>query len=516
METKEVEEFLKITQAYIRHLELQNMNVISDRFSYDFENLSSINFKNSLLENEILQQLAQNCKQLVSLQLECCINSKRECLQIDNDIDICIFSHMKKLNDLYIEESYDVKMAYRTFRQLYKILKLKSMTIKSAIHFDDHEEENENDHAAVTIPIENLVVDRFCDEISWFKFSSNWLGRFKNLTKLFLMFDYLIINDSVLQTLAFECQQLQELSLDKCKLTVHNFCLLPNLSILTLNLCWDLSGPNLTDILAMKKLQTLTILNTSCQDSIYDYVYFSHNLTTLTLETSLNQDIMPALSNSQNRFENVSSLIWHQVNSMSANYSMTRLQHISYIYPNLMELLLERQYIALEDLRRLTSLSVFKFYFFDSMSWNYLEMLLKLPYLTHLTIGLSAKIYCDLSQLSVVKRENGLGLTTNLEYLKIPLIVFGVALNFWLSFLQRNLKLKLQVFTYYGVKLFQIRFFERLMRNNAFPSNLKSIDICGISVDCKELKADYNTTVSKFDFKKNDQGEYYIILKNPK
>ncbi|XP_037814718.1 uncharacterized protein LOC119605586 [Lucilia sericata] len=485
MDYERIEMFLSLCRSYVQNFELNFMEFAIERITFDFKNLTTITFYKCQVNNEHLKQLARNCLKLSRFHMECCKNCEQKPLIMGRDIQVNIFEEMPELSELTVINFYNIDMDYKILQKFYKISKLKKLSIKAPLYVDTSGSNCQGKIMYKTKSLDSLRIERFCDQKLWLQFNLKCLVNFKNLTKLTLKMDPfadITVDDIFFLTLANNCQLLEDLTLEQCKLIITKFSPIENLSSLTLNWCRELSGCNLREIFSVYKLQSLKLTNTLCQKNIYNYNYTGDNLKALTVGTTLQPDITSALTNPSNRFENISKLIWFQSGPSSLGNPII-LENIPYIYPKVQKLLIIDYFIKIEDLKCLKYLNFLKIHLNTIMSWFYLKHLLQLPHLTNLIIGLSLGISIDI-KASVDEGNSCRELTKNLEYLKIPLIVFSANIEFWLLFLQRNIKLKLTVFCDCKEKLFKILFFEQLLSSKKFPHQLQHINIsdflCGL------------------------------------
>ncbi|XP_046808511.1 uncharacterized protein LOC124420272 [Lucilia cuprina] len=480
MDSERIKMFLTLCRSYVQNLELTFVEFTIEHITFDFKNLTTISFYKCQVNNEILKQLARNCLKLSIFYMECCKNYEQKPLIMGRDLQVNIFKEMPELSELAVINFYNIDMDYQVLREFYRITTLKKLYIKAPLYVDTSGPNCLEKIACKAKSLENLRIERFCDQKLWQQFSLKCLVNFKNLTKLTLKMDPfadITVNDIFFLTLANNCQLLEQLTLEQCKLIITKFTPIENLSSLNLSWCRGLSGCNLREIFSVYQLQSLKITNNVCQKNIYDYNYSAEKLKALTVGTTLQPDITSALTNPSNRFENISKLIWFQSGPSSLGNPII-LENISYIYPNVQKLLIVDYYIKIEDLNRLKYLNFLKIHLNTIMSWSYLKQLLQLPYLIKLIIGLSMGISTDIGS-GVDEVTSCRELNKNLEYLKIPLILFSANIEFWLLFLKINVKFKLLVYSECKDKLIKIMFFEELLSSKGLPDR---INICDFNV----------------------------------
>ncbi|XP_073839141.1 uncharacterized protein isoform X2 [Musca autumnalis] len=89
--------------------------------------------------------------------------------------------------------------------------------------------------------------------------------------------------------------------------------------------------------------------------------------------------------------------------------------------------------------------------------------------------------------------------TTKLSNLVITVNLFEVSLNLWLGLLSKNPLLVLTVCFDIFNKNAMHRLLHNLINNEKFPTRIKSIQICGLHIDCKEMKFFLEATLKKLE-----------------
>ncbi|KAM7357658.1 uncharacterized protein ACRADG_002928 [Cochliomyia hominivorax] len=522
LDSENFQTFLNLCSNNVKILKLNCIQTAVKQIPFDFVNLTAIEFWGSQIDNRILKSIAKNSLKLTKIHINYCENHRNGPLVFGSDIDIDILNEMKMLKDFELINSSNTEVDFQYVNNFLKMSNVKVFSLYGDIQFKSYDNEvNENDHIVDTYSIENLSIGRFCDECSWKQFTSvNYLMHFKNLMELSIYLDpctNLSIDDNLLETLVNTCNILNGLKLERCKLFIKKFPKFEKLSNLSFIWCWGLTGSNLQDIFIECQIQSLTIINTFCSGNIYELSYSSNTLETLIVETSLQADITPAFINPLNSFKNVHTVSWLQTAPRKYLSNISIFENISNIYPNVQELTLSDHYISVTELRGLNFLNILELNYLPIMSWSYIRQLLELTQLTSLTINLLLPLVWLIPNIGVIEDAHH-NLTKTLEYLKIPFYLINLNVNFWLFFLQNNKNLKIIASAKRSENFdtFLNVYLKNLLADKFFSDRYKYINVCDYIIDCQDLKTNFTETLSKFQFLENVEGEYYIILQNPK
>ena len=217
-----------------------------------------------------------------------------------------------------------------------------------------------------------------------------------------------------------------------------------NLMHLTFERCECMRLESFDEIFRKLKLKSLNLMTVRMRATAMDiskYNYISNTLETLTIKHNTHEydrNVIKTFFNRQHKFENVTKIT---LDVGSRRFRRSTELYFSHNFPYLQELIMNFFYISLEDIFHLKHLKVLQFDIFYRISGKYFEKLLQHPTLTHITI--TTFNWEDYEYVKFPKSCEGL--TTTLEYLNLPSIVFENDSNFWSSFQKRNKLLKLEI-----------------------------------------------------------------------
>ena len=432
---------LKHSSMYIQKLDLTYIVCLENLISYNYQHLTELKLCGIVVEDIHLQQLAKNCLNLQSLTLICFRSSKKE-----SNIRVNVFGGMKALNKLEINDMNFTAWNYFDVQQLFCLAHLETLIIDIKIGCSNDNSESNNNSTERVYNIENLTIGT----LTYLQFGNvNFIKDlilFENLTKLSIKLNrvsILSLDHNVLTQINNACPKLCELSFIDCYLTFKEFPRMNNLKHLTLERCSNIKFEDFNEIfqkLKLKSLSLVTVLMRVKAEDICDYNYISNTLETLNIDAIADRNIATTFCNPEHKFQNVSTV--RLVTNLFLRPQSTGLC-FSHNFPNLQQLIMKSYYISIKDILYLKHLKVLQFDLFDNMSWSYLEILFQHPTLTHITITLFNCRHFEKHYERLPKCCEGL--TTTLEYLSLPSVVYERALNFWPSFRQRNKLLKLEI-----------------------------------------------------------------------
>ena len=444
--TEAIHIILHHSSMYINKLELNHILVPENIFSLKYCNLTELTLQNIFIEDTHLKQLAENCLNLKSFTFLNFRNSN-----IRSNIAANVFGEMKALNKLEINDMYCIAWSYFDVKQLFCLAHLKTLIININIH-----DSNDNNHAInnnSTKRVNNIETLRI-GQLPYLQ-SSNIcfikdLIYFGNLTKLSIKWHQLPslgLDDNDLAQMNNACPKLCELSFFGCYFSFKEFPRMNNLMDLTFQQCSNIRFENYNEIFRKLKLKSLSLLAIIVRDrpeNILDYNFISNTLEILTIKNIFDRYSVTIFCNRQHKFENVTKV---RILKNQVDHSQPPGLYFSHNFPHLQELIMDSFYISSEDILYLEHLKVLVFSLYDNMSWSYLKILFQHPTLTHITI---IPFLCSgLKRYSKHLPICYEGLTTTLEYLSLPSVVYESNVSFWPSFQERNKLLKLHIVDYH-------------------------------------------------------------------
>ena len=430
---------------HIRTLTLKGICCLSDMISINYQHLTELTLSHTVVQEYHIQQLAESCLNLQSLTL-----IKFTTPIIERNIRANVFGKIKALNKLEINDKEFTTWNYYDVQQLFYISHLKTLIIDIHINTCEYDSKQSNNYSFGRVNsynIENLTIGDLTDaQLSDICFTVDLLSC-KNLTKLTLIsnsFPVLSINDYDLMRINYTCPKLCELSFTGCYLKFQEFPYMNNLIHLTFRECKNIGTEKLYKIFRKVTLKSLSIVSVRERVRVrvkINYYCISDTLETLTITEGLDLNTVRTFFKLQHRFENVSKI---SLAMGASGFEGSTKLCFSHNFPYLQELIMDSFYISSEDILHLEHLKVLKFGLFHNMSWSYLGILFKHPTLTHITITpFNCRIFKERYARFPISYK---GLTTKLEYLKLPSVVYGSALNFWPPFRRMNNLLKLEIF----------------------------------------------------------------------
>ena len=441
LKATELHLILHHSSTCIRKLELNNIRCLDKITSFKYNHLTELLLRGPVLEDTQLQQMGENCINLQSLSLISLWNSINH-----SNIRTNVFDEMKALKTLEITDIG--AWNYFDVQQLFCLSHLKALSINTNIRDrNDNKRSNKNNKNRV-YNIENLTIGTLpCLQSTNVCFIED-LIRFENLTELSITLNQLSVlscSDNVLTQINNACPKLCGLSFTDCYFSFKEFPLMNNLMHLTFKRCSNIGFENFYDIFRKLKLKSLSlgsVLMREETEDISDYNYISNTLETLNIAARADRNIVRTFCNRQHKFENVS-----KVRLLENHSSQSIALCFSHSFRNLQDLIMDSFHISSEDILHMKHLKILQFSLFDNMSWSYLEILFKHPTLTHIRI---TPIHCLLERHDFEMHYERFpkcceGLTTTLEYLSLPSVVYDLGSSFWPSFRQRNKLLKLNI-----------------------------------------------------------------------
>lgn len=491
-------DFLQLNQFNVQKLQLKNCTREDLlRKVEHFENLTTLNMLQCKVSDANLQQLANNCGCLKTLTLDRCIEPYYYSeLVLGRDIKVETLAQIASLRELHVFNRYKVKMNYETVQRVANQLQLTKFTLSCSIIYEGRDKYSVNEDSGKSFQnLEYLDIGRFSNINAWLWFVKMHLPRLENLQTLSIFIDLancVLITDNIAAAIRNSCPHLIKLCFKQCKFQLNQFVLPTMLEHLSLVWCWGITWHNFHQMLEDHQLQTLISINVHYNGKDQDYFYHSDYLKTLTIETSLINDLTEIMNSSKCLFPQATTFNWLNSNESCHLHPHEIREDLSKIFPQLRKLRLDQAYLSVKEFRQMSCLQHLTMSLFDHMSWNYLITLLQSSSLNHLILDMPANITTSLCPILSTKPDWQLKLvpvvlTRNLKYLEIPLQLLNNALDFWLDFMDRSHDLRLKFYDRYSHELFNQNFLKTLLSDRRFPKTLKSLNICSINVGKSEI-----------------------------
>ncbi|XP_073839140.1 uncharacterized protein isoform X1 [Musca autumnalis] len=511
----EVEELLTLNGSNnIQHFELWcKFGLNPDSVYLDCHNellhlkaLTSLSLAGIILSNYDMRIVSENCPHLELLSLDNCVNTKLQTLIIGHDVNVAIIAKMANLKSFTLISSvlYSADMHLYNYRHIQAIIRniqTEELHLNVAIYSDNNgyqchdfrrdnlqnanylEECDQRLDSISTGSLRNLDIGCFVNNDDFFNAFSNL---FQNLNELSIadwpLSPITVLNRNFFELISTMCPQLRSLSLTGY--FIDDFLILESLRVLQLKDCRGLTTRNMENIFNKMKLHKFITIRTIYSGSINENI-FSSTLQHLELDLDGDQ-FVDAFKES---FPNLKVLQWHNCYGNIPNLSL--------LMPNLEILTLSENAISLHDflrLRKLHTLTISK-----CTLPRYLPKLLQHQSLRTLLLKNSSDRLEHSSSPPMWQSSSTEYTTTKLSNLVITVNLFEVSLNLWLGLLSKNPLLVLTVCFDIFNKNAMHRLLHNLINNEKFPTRIKSIQICGLHIDCKEMKFFLEATLKKLE-----------------
>uniref|UniRef100_A0A1I8P3M3 F-box domain-containing protein n=1 Tax=Stomoxys calcitrans TaxID=35570 RepID=A0A1I8P3M3_STOCA len=511
MRTEEFDEFLQLNTANIENLQFwckfgfsEEHNYLGVELSKELPKLTSLSFYGVILANYELKIIAQNCPLLNALVLEDCVNARKQILVLGHDVNVQTIASMKRLKSFTLKNNciYKADMHvynYRHIRDILKKLLIEKLHLNVAIYSDedgynckDYRVDNsaEKDEMFVQNEVcQELEIGQFLRNEDLQDFSTCFLNKYPKLLKLSIggyMFSSVIsVDQEFYKLISKKLTKLEVLKISGCML--KDFVALPNLQQLVLEACKGLNWTHLTTMLNEMQLRSFTSHRTK-YFGLPTILQFSPTLESLDLDVEGNE----FLQIFKQRLPKVKSLLWQ-------NDFQQNVQNINKCLPNIEILQISDNCCDLEELLQLNSLHTLTFHKCSRIC-DFLKLLTH-PTLKYLTVENYVDEIQDIAKISSKH--------TNVSHVKVPLNLFKILQDFWLDLLSSNRHLILTVTLNYDRPVDE-EFVLQLVNSKKFPTTIKAIQICGLNIDCADLKNYFGTMMKKIEVVST------ILLPSPK
>ncbi|XP_046810452.1 uncharacterized protein LOC124420696 isoform X2 [Lucilia cuprina] len=474
-----------------------------------FPQLTSLNLYGiNSLNADTFQKINLCCPQLEKLALSNCFYYNNNNGVLTDHRGISAIADMKMLKSFIVNEKhydYELEHILYVIRQLQHVVHLILKVNTVARNLDGNSE-------AITLNFP----DNICQIIS-FKLRVNFpifsvnpnsfLFDFKNLQVLSITATNLFfcVNKDVLENLTRTCKHLKNLYLSFCN--IENFFALPSLETLTLINCCPLNWMDLKSILSQQNLKSFTSLFTRFSNT-FKLFHIESALEYLRIETmeyDFRDELKQLLLYNCQKMKNLSTFIWHDFTLWYADEPIAMQFPLKGTYLNLESMFIDLSVIVMDDILKMKCLK--QLAFMDNEHEINLNNLLTI--FKHSTLE-SFTLYTRNVEYKVkISTNEYIGYKINLRLIQIPLSIFNKTTNIWLSILFTNPQLQLVCYCS-DFNAFNVEYLKDLIENPNFPARIKSIKICGLTIDCKDLKENPDIVLNSIkavteycDFSKN-------------
>ncbi|XP_013098152.1 uncharacterized protein LOC106081027 isoform X1 [Stomoxys calcitrans] len=458
-----IEEYQHFLTLYADSVEKATLKAFHNITS--FRNLISLKCcMSNYLMGPLLQMLKENLPFLQSLWLTNC-HITSELLEeelLHNVVGI------ESLRLLSIHFSYSPTITYEHFYHIVSNLKLQTLRLTSVSR------EVEAQQSALTHGglLQTLEIDIPFDADCWFNHQAGFLNILENISTLELRISKMEFTNETLQLLAETCKNLQRLTLRRTKFSeIKYFVLSPSVNDLGFHYCSGLTQKNLRQILSEpNRLRTFRSDFTS-YTGVYEEFLMPASIQSLFIDTL---DVRP--------------IRWTAMSHQFRGCFSPRLpEHIIDLIcsiplascENLHTLKLHAKcYVGLQVLLSLKKLNTLKMWI-PTNEWHLIAALLRLPALRNL------HIICH--WLKVLKAPFE-GFPTAVQTLKIENF-FEEGLDFFLDLFARNSQM---ILTFNTQSYDSIKQLKKLFKHEKFPLNLRTLQCNGFTLDCADLRRDFD------------------------
>lgn len=465
-----IEEFKRFFHYYADQIEDLTLDGAIDLIrGVTLHNLNKFEHKGILREPLDVEMMTRNWPNLKELHLNglfMLASQNLDSFGKDLKFKVKVDSPLKALRLFCMHQANTNTLDYMHFQQILSRSNLKCLKINSII------KPNKNSKDLIErsdcINLQELEVKTTFDPEKWLdEHFSSFLKNFENLQTLSIKFCD-ILTDETFATLRRACQNLEKLTIQDSTFGPNANCILPTkLKELSVCSCKNVTGLIVKQMLAIPGDLTKFHSRWTVFKEFKDFK-ISPNIRILDTNGVNSLDFKSAFEGNTNLKE----LTWHGpfygenddgTWSSSALHTCLNLEVLNTLNHSVpLSALLQ-----LKHLRKLFISESSKFY-----NWSYLIGLLKHLPLRELIID-------KVSYRSILWEDPNVpdaGFSTNVELITFDVRTFKVSLVFWLELLRENVKLKI-VCTHFELDC--ERFIEKLIDNESFPSDIKTIDVWG-------------------------------------
>ncbi|TMW46451.1 hypothetical protein DOY81_008469 [Sarcophaga bullata] len=442
-----------------------------------FTNLRTLILLETIVSNEDLQVLSQNCLHLETLHVIKCFCEHMHALVPGITLNVKLFQEMSRLKELKIEPlkppGTESVLKLKELQQLMgNHMKLNCLWLKDYIIDcnDEHvdlEDIPDNLWDLEELNIGIITKDFWCQFTNYLKFCPH----LKDLT-IHLNDCTIIINVKIIDILRKYCKNLTVLSLINCQINLECFCDLKGLLELTLIRCSGLTYANLQQILGGLHLKSFKLVDTHVSE-VNNHIYISDTLESMTIDCIRFADLSEIFQRSLNNFDHLMSLKWLKgfVNHNWLTEKCPRLQYLHMPNP---------YYLApkIEDMKHLQELTISSC---NGLTWRLLNRIIKRSSLKRLHL-ITQYFMVDKKRIP----EKAFYVYTTLELITMPYEMFLLAFRHWMDLLSLNNNLGLIV---YGkaTDILSAKLLLVLLKEECIQLRWHKVKICGFSLELEKF-----------------------------
>uniref|UniRef100_A0A1I8PW89 F-box domain-containing protein n=1 Tax=Stomoxys calcitrans TaxID=35570 RepID=A0A1I8PW89_STOCA len=376
---------------------------------------------------------------------------------------------MTSLRLLSIHFQYSTKIRFEQISRLISQLGLQMLELTSSPSDGGDEEFPLNSMAG---PLKVLNMTTRFNATNWLRNHRSFLYILENLLALELrIFDIELTNEN-LNLLAFTCKNLQKFTLLHTSFEeIKDFALAPQLKELRLYSCMGLTTKNLKQILG-EGHQIVSFISslTSYKGALEDF-QMSDTLEFISIDTLDDRALRFISTNPQT----IISLATKSLEMKVDEIKSLPLENCK----NLHTLVLQnRCYVDLDVLFKLKHLHTLTTWI-PTFGWYFIAALLRIPSLRHLHL---------IDNWQHCSRGPFVGFKTGVTCLKLENF-YEHCSDFFLDLVDQNLQMELIVLLPNYATLNSLRI---LLNHEKFPTYLKAIEFCGYTLDCADLRRDFD------------------------
>ncbi|XP_011295227.1 uncharacterized protein LOC105262298 isoform X1 [Musca domestica] len=453
----------------------------SDFFPVHFcENLVHLCYHKIIVGGNQLQLLAKHCRKLQRIELLECVCEDLKPLRPGYNLCLELLAQILRLEALVVQSDPsngdgENDLPCHFLLELLQKLNLKCLQLRNLKIIG-----NANKNKKKGLHLKDLkILDVGC-------ISDEFWPLFKILLKKTSSLDELSINVSncntkfsveIMNILTNTSPGLKRLCIENCDLQIENFCALEKLQEISLSNCGGFTFANLQEIMGgLPLLRRFNLINTRMLGEI-SHIYVSPSLQHITIDTILFTTISEAFQKSLNKFENLHQLQWLN-GDINNNWIIEKC-------PNLRMLNIPNPYLLRRVAFTMKSLQEFTFTSCDGLSWCIIWILIKNLTLRRLNVHTQDVI----SEIQGFPKS-GKNTKTSLRSIVMPFGIFTAAQECWLDLMANNEQLHILFYGHHD-ELMQVNFVQGLLRHEHVSERVKSIRICGLTVDCQHLRLEF-------------------------
>ncbi|XP_073838622.1 uncharacterized protein isoform X2 [Musca autumnalis] len=482
LEQEEFQEFMNYYAQNVQELCVKHIRVIEiNDVMWEFPNLHKIQYERVRMPMTHLRLLGKKCPNLEEVEFLRCSFGTSLNVEIGKLPSIKSLAKIRKLKKLSVENSRrSGHITYKIFNQVVRRLRLEKLKLGD---FIKPEGDKAKKLKSTLVDLKELYVGVSLDPEQWLpKAYRGVLMNFQNLQSLTINCTQRVheLNEADLLAVAKTCQNLQVLKIANSYFrNIKYFSLPPNLKEFTLEYCRNLNCDNLKQLLVDLKCSKFCSVGTCYEGQLQEFE-ISPFIEILNIDYVATRKL---------KSQNLKQLTWYDdpetVQKTSYdNYSTD-------ISKNLQCLHIKSGILPLETILKLEYLQTLTIgESMTNFNWSYFMALLKHSSLRNLSID-GPRYRSLLCERSDTPAE---GCTTQIKNIKISLPTFRNALDFWLDLFQQNVQLTLTCNHFINFE----EFLRQLLDNENFPSNMRTIEIWDISLNCYKLRRNFDYMMNKF------------------